>query len=130
MDTQIPMFATANDTVNFAVAVDGKFGFFSSREQALLAYDSICSPDQHFDDSCFGACQLLPPGYRPINGLAKPGESREMTRALLSEHRAIDIADYIAKRPERLRRRPLPQQTLAQRLGWRHWNKEMFGGLK
>lgn len=128
--TTIPMFSTANDTELFAVAVDGKFGFFSSREQAALVYDSICSPGQHFDDSCFGACQLLPPGYRPINGLAGPGEPNEMTEALLSEHRAIDIADYIAKRSGRLQRRPLPQQTLAQRLGWRKWNREMFGSLK
>jgi hypothetical protein len=112
MNTHIDMFATANDTDQFAVAVDARFGLFASKGAAVAAYESITKPGQHFDDSPFGACQLLPPGYVPMHY-----DGDDMTTCRLSERQPIDIAGYIAKRPARRpSQRFVEPPTTAQRL--------------
>jgi hypothetical protein len=86
---KIEMFATHNDTDQYAICADGYFGLFDTRELAEQCYalvDEIC-------ESGCGSMQMLPPGYEPRNRLAlgKP----VMTQSRLSESRAIDIAHYI-----------------------------------
>lgn len=128
MKTRIPMFATANDTDQWAVCVDGYFGLFATQAEAQRVYGLICAAGQHFDDTAFGSCQLLHPGYRPLNGLsATLGEPQDMTEAVLSQRRAIDIEGYILKRPARQARQYRPEQTTAaQRLAEKRCWESLF----
>ena len=85
-EDRIPMFATRNDTDQFAVCVDGRFGLFPSREDAERVYALIGGRNEEgeLEETPFGSAVLLPPGG---------GGNR--TRANLSEFAPVDIEAYI-----------------------------------
>lgn len=123
MKNKVRIFATENDTNFFAVIVDGFFGLFATKGEADAAYANI-SRKQHFDDSPFGSCEFLPPmtipkyvgGYMPEGGLDK-----------LSDHKAIDIANYIARSWSKPSKYIEDKSTPAERLAYKKAWKEFFG---
>lgn len=86
---KITMFATANDTDVYVLAVDGYFGYVT-RQQAIRGYDMIGD----IENSPFGSAQILPPRYQPIDHWGKDmSEGRKV-----SDYAPIDILDFIEKR--------------------------------
>ena len=84
---QIPMFATANDTDQWAVAVDGFYELFQSEEEARAVYKSLgASPGENgLDDTPFGSAQILHPRWRVTSKLS-----------LLSDYEPENLRAYIA----------------------------------
>lgn len=114
---RIPMFATANDTDQYAVCVDGRFGLFTTKEEAVRVYQLASPITGEGYDTHFGSCEFLPPHTRPMMDLglaAKLGEDPDMTKACISELRSIDIESYIRKNPERFKRNYTPERITAQ----------------
>ena len=90
----LSMFATANDTNKWVLAVDGVFGFCESQREANRLFNLI----GEIGESNFGCCQILPPHYIPMMDaqFAKSlGENSDMTKTKISDHVAIDIEAYI-----------------------------------
>ena len=82
------MFATTNDTPQWAVAVDGYHKRYATREAAQAVYAScggVDGPDGAADTP-FGSMQLMPPGFTMVHHTAR-----------LSKFRQINLEDYIAK---------------------------------
>jgi hypothetical protein len=75
----INMFATENDTKQFAVCIDGYFGLFDTEEEAKRVFKLIPNVDSAF----FSRPKILKPGFVPI-----------ITK--LSNHEAINIEAYLA----------------------------------
>jgi len=110
---KIPMFATANNTQKWALCIDGHFGLFESKESAESLFLNALPEGEYIDNTAFGSIDILPPGFRPKNNLAKLlGEPDDMTRALLSEYTPIDVANYIRKHNSKIY---LPDDPLADR---------------
>lgn len=102
MRNKIKMFATANDTDQFVVAVDGYIQLFPTAAEAEACYAMINPGPGHFDNSGYGSCDFLVPGHRPINRLAKQlGEKEDMTQCLVSEVQPIDLIGYLSKHNKR-----------------------------
>jgi hypothetical protein len=123
----LPMFGTENDTNKWAVAVDGYFGLFDDKATAEKVYQSIGGYDgaDGLAGTGFSSAQILPPHYKPvyIGGWEPSGGI-----AKLSEYRAIDIADYIRKRPMRQQRNYTEKErTLAGRLADKKFMRDFFG---
>ena len=115
---KIDMFDTENDTGKWVVAVDGYFGFFDSKDKAQAAMKRAIPDDMHFDDTVFGSIWIIPPNYKPKDRWDK---SKPLKK--ISDHKAIDIAGYIKKRPEReWRNFKEPSTTPKERLQ----NKKMW----
>lgn len=88
-EAKIKMFATANDTDVYVLAIDGYFGYLT-RSQAYSAYEKI----GYIDDSPFGSAQVLPPQYYP-----KDYQGNDMHEGRkVSDFMPIDILDYINKK--------------------------------
>lgn len=101
MQKRIKMFATANDTQKFVVAVDGYIQGFESLDEANEVYGLI-HPDCHFDNSGYGSAQILVPGHRPIDLFKKQaGEPCDMTEMLVSDVQQIDMRGYLTKHVKR-----------------------------
>lgn len=106
MKNRIDMFATTNDTEEFVVAVDGYIQGFKTLDDANAVYAMINPAGRHFDDSGYGSCHLLAPGYRPINLLAKQlGEKEDMTKCFVSDVQQIDMRGYLTKHNKRFDQR-------------------------
>ncbi len=94
---KITMFATANDTDVYVLAVDGYFGYVT-RQQAIRGYDMIGD----IENSPFGSAQILPPRYQPIDHWGKDmSEGRKV-----SDYAPIDIIEYIQKKIIRSHNQP------------------------
>lgn len=120
MPNKIIPFATANDTDRWIVSVDGYIQSFATRDEAEVVYASITPDGEHFDDTTFGSCQMIPPHYRPINKLAKVlNEPEDMTQCLVSQVREIDLVDYIAKHKQRSTLNFERQQLAKRDPAWR-----------
>lgn len=109
-----------NDTGMFAVAVDGYFQLFPSREEAKRVFDSVGGNPEWFGDELaetpFGSAQMIAPGGS--SSLYEPWEIAEPYQ-LLSEMQQIDMVAYIATRKKRRRYRP-PEAppNLMKRFAW------------
>lgn len=102
MREKIKMFATTNDTDRHVVAVDGYIQLFATKVDAEACYAMINPGPGHFDNSGYGSCHLMAPGYRPINLLAKQmGEKEDMTQCYVSEVQPIDLIGYLSKHNKR-----------------------------
>lgn len=97
MKTKIKMFATANDTDNTVLAIDGYFGFVSA-EQAEECFKIQIA------ESCFGSMWIIDPHYIPISVLDGLDMSEGVRK--ISKYRPIDILDYFTKRQIRSKNRP------------------------
>lgn len=128
--TTISMFATQNDTDQWAVTVDGLFGLFTTETKAQDAYNATGGHDgsDGLADTPFGSSQLLAPGYTPYDW-----RGDDMTETRLSERRAIDICDYIRKTRDRALLRvslPMPTRPAWQRLADRRAWASLYDGLE
>lgn len=87
------MFATINDTNKWAVAIDGYYQLFDSKNDADNFYES--SIPEYIEDSCFGSAMILPPQYIPkfIDGT--------IPTCRLSDCHPINLVDYVSKSQER-----------------------------
>jgi hypothetical protein len=61
---KVAMFATENDTAQWAVLVSGYFQLVGTEEEADELLDKLV-PNGDIESSPFGSCQILPPGYKP-----------------------------------------------------------------
>jgi len=89
---RINEFSTYNDTDKFALFVSGYFGLFDTKEEAEEVYKLIFKYDQDFDSTPFGSACILEPQYEPKYIDDRTWQYR------VSEHRPIDIKNYILKR--------------------------------
>jgi len=124
---KIRMFATANDTDKWAVCVDGFFGLFDDKTAAVKVYNLIGGEsNEDLGDTAFGSCQILPPGARMWKVECTNPWNPEDDR--ISEHRAINIEDYIRKVPVRRSRRSFYQPTTpSERLATKKFFSGFFG---
>lgn len=113
-----------NDTDRYAVVVDGYLGLYATHREAASVYASVVPPDQIIDDTCHGTCALLPPG----KGV------QDSDSINISACQAIDLIDYLAKRPARFHRHfdrteiaKRNVETTANRLARQRWFKDFFG---
>ena len=101
MKTKFEMFATANDTDFWVLAVDDLM-MLTDEQTAKAAYDSI----EDIHDSPFGSAEIIPPhcGFEDCFG-AKYA-------VMASQCQQANVLDYMAKRMERFSR-PLRFDSLA-----------------
>lgn len=116
---KILMFATANDTGLWAVALDGYYQTFATEQTARAAYISAVGDDSvAIEETGFGSAQLLSPRWSSA--------ATCLGHASLSTYQPIDLLNYIAVTKSGQRRRhaagiaagATPAQRLAAKREW------------
>ncbi len=91
---RIKMFDTENDTDKWVLAIDGLFGFVSSKKEAEDAVKAAIP--SHFDDSGFRSLDIIPPHWKPKS---RWDSSKPLKK--ISDYKPINILDFLAKWPDR-----------------------------
>jgi hypothetical protein len=111
------MFATANPTDKWVVAIDGFFCYADSKEKAEEIYNlAMKGTDGHIEESGFGSIDIIPPHHYPryINDYQPEGGIADVTTRT-----PIDLIGYIQKEQKRQyyeRKDVLATTTAKQRL--------------
>lgn len=113
----ISMFATANPTDKWVVAIDGFFRYADSKEKAEEIYNlAMKGTDGHIEESRFWSIDIIPPNHYPryINDYQPEGGIVDVTT-----RKPIDLIGYIQKNQKRYypeRKDVLATTTAKQRL--------------
>lgn len=96
MERELSAFATRNNTDKWAIVVDGQYGLFATKDEAVKVYNLVGGADgsDGLADTPFGSCNILPPNSRP-NWLPQFQAEMEAEELDITDYTPIDITSYI-----------------------------------